>query len=229
MRPSRIRVGITFPSREEFERRKSYRNYIEWLKSVDIEPVPIFVGENFKWDFEGILLPGGGDVNPKLYKERNCHSTEIDDGRDALELEVIDWAIRKGIPLLSICRGIQILNVSLGGTLYQDIESEFNTPIRHKKTKNADEHHCIILEEEAGPLNAFGVRAVPVNSSHHQAVKELGKGLRVIARAPDGIIEAVIHEEHPFLLGVQWHPERWKHRTSDILLEKFKEAILKHS
>ncbi len=160
---------------------------------------------------DGVLLPGGSDVDPNLYnQERKEYTGDSDNYRDIIESMVIEQAMKRGMPILAICRGLQILNVKLGGTLYQDIEKEFSNTIQHDnhegKTRDhlahiVDIHHGCLLER------IIGKSVVEVNSLHHQGIHELGKGLSVCAVSPDGLVEAVEMPIYPFMLGVQWHPE----------------------
>lgn len=162
---------------------------------------------------EGLLLSGGVDVAPHRYGETPHPGLgEVDAGRDEVELALARWAVADDLPLLAICRGIQLLNVALGGTLYQDIPSQVPHALVHPHQEgNRRDHiahtvHIVpgsrlhrILRPEGG--------ALPVNSMHHQAVKDVAPGCIVTARAPDGIIEALEEPTKRFVVGVQWHPE----------------------
>lgn len=158
---------------------------------------------------DGLLLSGGYDVAPDLYGERKVNDTvEVDSERDAAEMALIPKAIEIGMPILAICRGIQVLNVALGGTLIQDIPSQVETSICH--SQKADRHvavHRVSVEAGSRLCDALGTERLDVNSFHHQALKRAAAGLRVTAAAPDGTIEGVEGIGEGFLLGVQWHPE----------------------
>jgi putative glutamine amidotransferase len=217
------RIAITFPKREDFERRPSYRNYIRWVESVGLGVVPIFLGEGHSLDVvEGLLLSGGGDVDPSLYgdDDRYCENVSLE--RDRFELDLLKAAIEKNLAILGICRGHQIINVYFGGTLYQDLERELGIK-GHSKDKG-DSYHPIELKEDSKLGSLLG-KITTVNSSHHQAVKELGEGLRVVAKSPDGVVEALEHTEYRKLLTVQWHPERWEHPSSEKVLRLFLELL----
>lgn len=163
---------------------------------------------------DGILLSGGGDVHPSQYgsKQISPFTDRIDNARDHVEIQLVRWAVEDDKPLLAICRGHQVLNVALGGTLIQDIREEVPRALRHD---SPDERwfdhilHDVILESDT-PLSAalkISGEIMPVNSLHHQALGRIAPGLEVAARAPDDIIEGVTMPERRFIIGVQWHPE----------------------
>lgn len=158
---------------------------------------------------DGILLTGGGDVNPDLYGEAaRAACGEVNPLRDGLEMAAFAAAVELGRPVLAICRGVQLVNVALGGTLYQDIPTEYTTDILHRQTEGRYERsHCVTVTGGTPLYDLFGACRAQVNSFHHQAISELGKGLAVMARADDGIIEAVYGVGSLYLRGYQWHPE----------------------
>jgi putative glutamine amidotransferase len=159
----------------------------------------------------GVLLPGGVDVAPAHYGEPEkdwCGS--ISPSRDDVELALARWAVDDGKPLLAICRGIQVLNVALGGTLHQDIKAEVPDAKKHDWYPDHPRDkpsHPVAVVPQTRLARILGAASVQVNSMHHQAIKDLAPGLSITARAPDGIVEGVEAEAHPFALGVQWHPE----------------------
>jgi len=159
---------------------------------------------------DGLLLSGGDDVDPACYGEAQAWACgSISPLRDGFELTICREVLRLGKPILGICRGIQLLNVALGGTLYQDLASEVKDSIAHRQhQRSIYASHPVAIEEGSLLHKVTGTTALRVNSLHHQALKEPGDGLRVSAAAPDGVIEAVEHERLPFCIGVQWHPER---------------------
>jgi len=161
---------------------------------------------------DGVLLTGGADVAPARFTEDPPHPTVygVSTARDRLEIEVTERALHDGRPLLAICRGIQVLNVALGGSLYQDIASETGSPLAHSQPEPRDHAtHPVKVMSEGTRLGAtLGTPEVEVNSFHHQAIRRLGRGLREVAWAPDGVIEGVeLPEGRALVLGVQWHPE----------------------
>lgn len=162
---------------------------------------------------DGVLLPGGCDIDPAYFNEaRHPKLGTVDLARDQAELAVAQLALADGKPLLGVCRGMQVLNVAAGGSLYQDLPSEFPTPVAQHAHSTRDyprQHlaHPVRVAEESRLAQVLGTPIVRVNSRHHQAVKAVGEGLVVVAEAPDGVIEGVEMPTHPFALGVQWHPE----------------------
>ncbi len=160
---------------------------------------------------DGFIFSGGGDVNPHRYGEEikpTCGS--ITEPRDELELRLFAMAYAAGKPILGICRGAQLVNVALDGTLHQDIPTEIETTIAHRQTepKFATSHEVSVTADT--PLHALtdGLSRIRVNSFHHQSIKALGRGLRPMAYADDGVIEAAYLEGTPYLRVYQWHPER---------------------
>jgi putative glutamine amidotransferase len=162
---------------------------------------------------DGLLLPGGLDLDPATYGEpRRPDCGRVDPDRDRVELQFARWAVAEGKPVFGLCRGLQIVNVALGGTLYQDIAAQFSGAIKHDCFPTAGyarDHLAHEVTVSAGSRLGTLIGAAPlqVNSMHHQAVKELAPGLLPTAVAPDGVVEAVESPDQPFLLGVQWHPE----------------------
>lgn len=160
---------------------------------------------------DGVLITGGADIDPSFYGESpHIELGNINPYRDEFEIVLAQLAVDRGIPILGICRGAQVMNVAMGGTLYQDINSQFerNTIAHRQKAPSWHEFHDIIIEEDSLLFNIVGERSIRVNSFHHQAAREIGPGLEIIARAPDGIVEAIAKPDHPFALGLQWHPEK---------------------
>jgi putative glutamine amidotransferase len=161
---------------------------------------------------DGLLLTGGGDIDPSAFGEPP-HPTlyEVAPARDRLELTLVRRCMSEGKPILAICRGIQLLNVALGGSLYQDVASDPGTAITHDQTGPRDQlAHPVKVVSGSFLAQVVERDELLVNSMHHQAVKSLGNGLVAVAYAPDQIIEGVEMEDagpRRFVLGVQWHPE----------------------
>jgi putative glutamine amidotransferase len=181
---------------------------------------------------DGLLLIGGGDVQPSLYGAAP-HPTfaPAEPGRDEYEMELVRRAIDAYLPLLAICRGIQVLNVARGGTLIQDIPDEVGTTIEHrvKEPRFAIAHDVWLtsnsLLERTLRERLEDADSCAVNSRHHQAPKDVGEGLTVSATAPDGVIEALEDPSSRFCLGVQWHPENfWRTGEFRALFEAFVQA-----
>ncbi|KXK50939.1 MAG: peptidase C26 [Chloroflexi bacterium OLB13] len=161
---------------------------------------------------DGILLPGGGDIDSSHWGEPLHKSVYgLDPARDHTELTIARWAAKEDRPLFGICRGHQLFNVALGASLIQDIASEFPTEVPHTNfmpTPRSQRSHVVGIEPGSRLASIIGeTNAVPVNSIHHQAVKNAAPGLRVVAVSPDGLIEATEMPDARFALTVQWHPE----------------------
>lgn len=201
-------------------------NYTRWLTSADPEIEFIMLNHKYQNANEllkckGLVLTGGEDINPVRYGEDNSQnlSQGIDDERDSFEFELIEIAHKNQLPTLGICKGLQVLNVFFGGSLYQHIDN-------HRKPAGAIEDitHTIKLTDNSLLYQFTNTLIGTVNSAHHQAPKKIGNGLIPTAFAEDGIIEAIELENknYPFL-GVQWQPERMKDRNEN----KFSYEILK--
>jgi putative glutamine amidotransferase len=180
---------------------------------------------------DGVLLTGGGDVDPVLYgEERHASVEDAEPGRDEFEIDLARRAMEADMPLLAICRGAQVLNVAAGGTLVQDIPS-VTTDLPHSLTEPKDcVAHLIQITRGSRLHNALGASVdaactCRVNSRHHQSVEKLGKELVASAIAPDGVIEGIESPRATFCVGVQWHPENFW-RTGDFkpLFDAFVEA-----
>lgn len=183
----------------------------------------------------GLLLTGGDDVAPSRYGEATHPSTvEVAPERDDFEIALVREARRIGLPILAICRGIQVMNVACGGTLVQDIPTQMGTSTGHAFTvpphKSFDYAHDIWVEDNSLLMRVMAERlngsdSCAVNSRHHQAVKDVAPGFKVSATAPDGVIEAIEDPSARFCLGVQWHPENfWRTGEFRPLFEGFLEA-----
>lgn len=162
---------------------------------------------------DGLLLPGGGDIDPRLYHQhKKKYSQDIDRPRDTIETILMKIALKRRVPILGICRGMEMINVHLGGTLYQDLHAEMHSPITHFNViKNTDQDHIahtVSIIKNSMLYTILGKESLAVNSIHHQGVNKLGTGLMVSATSSDGLAEAIELPNYPFLIGVQWHPER---------------------
>ena len=202
--------------------------YEEALRAAGIEPVLISPDSAVPQGTSGLLLMGGSDVNPALYGEaRQAETQESDDTRDDLECALIRDALARDLPLLAICRGVQILNVQHGGTLIQDLR----TTDRHRRrteVRGLPAHPVEIVPGTRLACIAGNARTWDVNSRHHQAIARLGEGLRISARDPeDGIVEAVERPDKRFVVGVQWHPENMSpdDERQAKLFQAFAEAL----
>jgi putative glutamine amidotransferase len=179
--------------------------------------LPMLQNESCIADFlgmiDGLLLAGGVDVDPFLYgEEPRPRQGRIDVARDRTEMLLASKAIEMDLPILAICRGIQMLNVAAGGTLYQDISMSPNPILKHRQeAPRWHATHAIDIVEGSRLLDILGQPTIRINSFHHQAVKEAAPGMMISATARDGIIEGIEIERHSFAVGVQFHPENmWK-------------------
>lgn len=228
-------IGVTGPSRSSIPSWFFIRIMI-WLaggKCVHIRPD----GPLPKKPLAGLVLGGGADIDPERYKEKlirtyqkasretkkNWHffffifiwlfrklfsleftTQKEDKKRDELEFHILNQVIDHKLPVLGICRGAQVLNVHFGGSLHQDIE-EFYT--EHPYLNTILPKSTILIDPQSKLHSILKKKYTRVNSLHHQSVKEIGKDLRIVAKEPNGIVEAIEHPDYPFLIGVQWHPE----------------------
>jgi putative glutamine amidotransferase len=200
-------------------------DYVEAVSAEGVEPIVLDLASRPAGDLltaiDGIVLTGGGDVDPAYYGEpRHAAHSAAEPGRDAAEIALVRQAIASGTPLLAICRGVQVLNVAGGGSLVQDIPTEVPGALEHqvKHPRNALAHDVEVTPGSA-LARLLGGRLqsgrVAVNSRHHQAVKLIAPGFRVVATARDGVIEGIETTGSGFCLGVQWHPENF-HGTGDF-------------
>jgi len=208
--PERPRIGLTTTKPES----DKFANYVRAIEKAGGTAVPIVPGrtsaDTALRDFDGIVLTGGGDIDPEFYRaEKHPNTADIDRARDDLEIELVRRAKKEGVPTLCVCRGLQVLNVALDGTLTQHLPDEVGESVPHVGTKGKDGVHRVDVEKGSHLARILGTTQTSPASSHHQAIDDLAPGLRVVARSPDdGVIEAVEAEGHPWLIGVQWHPER---------------------
>lgn len=189
-------------------------NYCDTISEAGGVPLPLphepeLVAEYLDL-IDGLLVTGGAfDVDPALYGEGETHATVIlKPRRTRFERAIIEGALARDLPVLGICGGEQLLNVVLGGTLIQHLPDAVQSDIQHEQPNPRTEPgHEILIEPDSLLARITGADRLPVNSAHHQAVASVGPGVKVTARAPDGVIEAIEHPGKAFCLGVEWHPE----------------------
>lgn len=176
-------------------------NYVRYVDSAGMETlVTLNLGEIAICD--ALILPGGGDITPAFFGEKNHGSLNIDTELDILQFQALDLCIREKKPVLGICKGMQIINVGLGGTIVQNLK----TAEMHKYS-DGDQYHATVVKNASWLHKLYGCN-ITVNSAHHQSIGKTGAGLRVIQYCEaDGCPEALVHDILP-ILGVQWHPER---------------------
>ena len=213
--------------------------YSDCVKSAGAIPILMIPGnpndiESVLDLVDGVLLTGGGDVAPEQYgAERHESVRGVSEERDEYELALVRAAHARRMPTMAICRGLQVVNVALGGTLVQDLPSHTGAHGHDITGEGAYEPHSEALVEPGCRIaSIIGEGLHEINSIHHQAVEELGDGLRVVASAPDGTVEAVEHEDTSWpLIAVQWHPEflgMKDHTESHDLFEAFVESAAKY-
>ena len=181
---------------------------------------------------DGILFAGGEDVDPALYNEANKYpNVTVNPARDKFELALLDRSLDQRLPILGICRGTQMINVNFGGTLYQDLQEDSVTSLNHKQTGDrSSATQSVTISDPDSKLADLLHGSCRVNSLHHQAIKRVGRGLRVTAYSEDGLVEALeTADDYPFLIAVQWHPEEMVDRPEQRMifeqfLEKCREA-----
>jgi len=209
------RIGITTSD-------TNFQNYPNWISGDGIEVVLLSYQQKNTLEFvlcDGFLLTGGIDVHPQLYQNLRVdypNTTVFNESRDLFELQVFEFARQQNKPVLAICRGLQLVNIALGGNLIQDLEE--NGFENHRKGPDGDREHKIevkpgtLLAKISGTLCGF------VNSAHHQGVDQIADELKVSAYSEDGVVEAIEYKEanKPFLLAVQWHPERLQISASNL-------------
>lgn len=232
-------IGISaHPTLHDYRGKKSTiqscgENYLFSLEAVGVVPLilPIYDDpealDRYVGLCDGYLIPGGIDVNPISYGETPhplLETTRLD--FDEYQLHLIERMRVSKKPVLAICRGIQIVNVAYGGTLYQDVSLHGEGTMRHSQvdiTPGGISHRVSI--EDGSILHRLYGSELWTNSYHHQSIKDLGAGLRITARADDGIIEAVEATDHPYLHAVQWHPESFFVRPDNYMLAIFEDFV----
>ena len=222
------RIGVPYRTRKEevTTGTDKIEKYLEAVRDAGGQPVPISLAASpgglarLASSLDGIVLAGSpADVEPSRYgAPRHAKCADADDDRERIDFALLELCFAARKPVLAICYGIQSLNVFLSGTLIQDVPAEIGARVAHSNDSEAipDTFHSIAIETGSRIGKMVGSRETMVNSSHHQAVLVPGNGLRITARAPDGVIEAVewIRDEN-WVVGVQWHPERMM--ESDLL------------
>ncbi len=187
---------------------KSLRDAGAWTLTLDLCDDEDYLLEMISLS-SGIVISGGQDVNPSLYGEPTCPTCGPNNTtRDRMDMTLIRLAHLHDIPMLGICRGMQMMNVFYGGTLIQDIPTEVSTEVQHRTPPPYDKPaHSVTIDEDSLLYRIIGKTSIDVNSYHHQGVKRLATGLTAVAHSSDGLIEAAEHQGKTFMLGVQWHPE----------------------
>lgn len=179
---------------------------------------------------DGLVFSGGADLDPSHFGDKDVHPDTygLDDERDSFELDLMRAAVAADKPVLSICRGIQVLNVAFGGTLYQHIADQVEDPLPHRQqlvgVPGRQGSHDVQLTPDSITAKIFGMSTIRVNSLHHQSIRDIGEGLAIDGVSLDGVIEAVSRPESSFVVGVQWHPEMMQ--AEDPLQRKPFDALM---
>lgn len=217
-------IGIT----SAYEQPHSYRLPIAYCTAVDLAgglPVilPYRVGGDLVRRYadmlDGVIFSGGDDLDPAVYGESyHPKTTPVDPDRQTFESALLVEVEGRRMPMLGICMGCQLINIHRGGSLHQFLpELDRSGPLEHRKMSESETRHEARIDRGTVLAEALGKSVINVNSSHKQAVRTLGRGLRVTARSTDGVVEAIEDPSYPLLMGVQWHPERLAGAEEDHL------------
>lgn len=211
-------IGITSFIEPTLQKRRVNVSY-HYIESIEmVNGIPFIIPECKHLDtveayldrIDGLIISGGVDVSPYLYGENpinRVHYFSVE--RDNFEIALVKGALKRNIPIFGICRGIQIINVALGGTLYQDINMQTGSKLGHNPVGMPVDrlYHNVSVKEDSAMFKLFKEKEFLVNSFHHQALDKLGDGVVPVALSEDGIVEAIELEDNKFVYGVQWHPE----------------------
>ena len=235
-------IGVTTMRRKnQFGMRLSSlaEAYVEALSQAEACPLlipnllPEAALDNLLSRLDGVLFTGGGDIETSYYKEADHPKVSgVEADRDRLELLILERVVNDGKPFLGICRGLQLINVGLGGTLYTDIGDQVPGAAKHDYYPDWDRDylaHSVEVGQGARLAEILGSGVIEVNSLHHQAIREVAPDLVATAYSPDGIVEAVEMPDHPYGIAVQWHPE-WltAHNSMRALFAEFAVAANNH-
>ncbi len=226
------RIGVTTSD-------TNFQNYPNWISGEGVEVVLLSYEQKNTQDFDscdGFVLTGGIDIHPDFYQNDRVdypNTTVFNELRDFFEMQVFEYARQQNKPVLAICRGLQLVNIALGGNLIQDLQENGFT--NHRKGPDGDREHKIEVKPGTLLAQIAGVQQGFVNSAHHQGLDQIAEGLTVSAFSEDGVVEAIEYKEanKPFLLAVQWHPERIQIPSSNLAFSQnirsaFIDAMLKN-
>jgi len=205
-------IGITTYGRIENGRYNLPAEYVDAVRRAGGLPFLLAPGENdpIAWldVVDGVILSGGGDIDPACYQGK-MHKTiyNLDKERDDTELKFAEILLKKKVPTLAICRGIQVINVLLGGSLIEHIPDEFGEKVAHRQQDGAPTTHTVTIDPQSRLAKILNTTECEIGSLHHQAIRTPAKDAKVISRAADGIIEAIEFDNEPQLIAIQWHPE----------------------
>jgi len=228
-------IGITLDSSNEeyyskypwYAIREDYANAVAKFGAVPItiphikEAIPQYLEI-----IDGLILTGGDfDIDPKFYGEEISNArVATKDKRTMFEMDLCEKAMKSQLPMLGICAGHQLINVMQGGSLIQHIPDEVKSDINHEQPyPKHTPTHDVIIEKDSKFFDIVKSEHFKVNSTHHQAIKNVGKDLKVVAKSPDGVIEAIEHVKHPFCFGIEWHPEFLACKEDEDIMQAFVE------
>ena len=205
-------IGITTYARDEQNELKLPIEYVEAVRRAGGLPLLIPPGEcnadHLLNQMAGLILAGGGDIDPARYNgSTHTEVYMVDHERDDLEISLVQAVIQKQLPTLAICRGVQILNTACGGSLYTHLPDDVGEKIHHRRPPRNPVPHDVLVSRDSKLATILGTTQLSPMSWHHQAIDRVAENLRVVACAPDGVVEACEMDEHRWLIGVQWHPE----------------------
>ena len=222
-------IGITTFGQNEYGNYCSHHAYVEAVRLAGGLPVLLPPGEPDPTAIlnvvDGLIFTGGGDIDPATYNG-DLHPTiaRVDPQRDAFELTLARLVLNTDIPVLGICRGLEVLVVTSGGTLVSHIPDEYGEVVEHTKDRIHTSEHRVQIMPESRLATMIGTTEATIVSWHHQAARTVPPGWRVTAYAADGLIEALEHEHHPWAIAVQWHPEL---SLNDPLQQRLFQALVK--
>lgn len=219
-------IGITPDFDLSENKYKLHKDYASAIADAGGYPIMLLPQSPLPPFLDGVVFSGGGDIDPLLFDEEPLFQNgEISPLRDKFELALCNTVLQKNMPLLGICRGMQVLNIALGGTIYQDISAQTNSTLKHnQQAPRFHATHGITVLDDTLLSSLLKTTNTTVNSYHHQAVSSLGHDLRVCAKSKDDLIEAIEHTKNPFALGLQWHPEAMKAEEQKSLFIAFIKA-----
>ena len=225
-------IGITLDNEDpgaysKFPWYAIRKNYLHSIEAVDGTPFPLFHSlksiDNIVDLIDGLIITGGNfDIDPVLYNQKNTNSKNKKSLRTKYEMEICKKCLKNNIPILGICGGEQLLNVCLGGSLIQDINSLKTKTLPHEQLNPRNQtSHKVYINKKTYLYNIIKEDIIEVNSAHHQAVDKLGKNIIVSSKAEDGIIESIENYDHKWCIGLQWHPEFFITNADKLIFADF--------
>jgi putative glutamine amidotransferase len=208
-------IGITMYGKNEEGEYSLQSAYITAIRDAGGIPLLLPPGEQnphlLLSKLDGIIFAGGGDIEPQIYNgEHHPAVYAVDPERDRFEISLAKLALSQNVPILGICRGLQVLNVADGGDLVAHVPDRFGTDIAHRHDHESETKgtlHLVEVTSDTKLAIALGVSTAEVTSWHHQAILNVAPNWEIVAKAPDGVVEAIEHKHHPWAIAVQWHPE----------------------